>query len=332
MAMTRAKRTPDDPFLRYTRMTQHAVLNVLGVPVRFESNAAWLLRLAEEAYGGLPACEPTSNGHLLVRLLANDDATASVTHAPVPNVYADEHVVNAIFTASDAAVCALAAGSALVMVSPTMRAFPYHVRYEMIEFACYRLASHHLHAVGLHAACVVINNRAWLIFGESGAGKSTLTFACMRHGWDLIAEDSAFVLPRDSNNDAMEVRGVPTFMHLLDDTLRFFPNVQMKSHLITRRSGAAKHEIDVRATFKRPMRVSAPLAGVIFLEARRDSPEPKIRRLTPLAARQRLIRSQPFAPNYARWPDALAHMIELPAYVLAPGGDIELNVDVVERL
>jgi len=333
-----ATRSPADPFLQRVRLPQRAMFNVLGVPVQFESNAGWLLGLAGQAYDGLPACEQapsqlSAHGqHLRVRLLANDDAQPHIglTEAPVANVYASDDVVSAIFSPSDAVVCALTSGSALIIVSPVMRAFPYHVRYEMIEFACYRLVSHHVRAVGLHAACIARGDKAWLIFGETGAGKSTLTFACLQHGWELIAEDSAFVLPQAGGG--AEVRGVPAFVHLLDDMLGLFPKHALMASSITRRSGAVKHEIDVRATFKRPMRVCAPLAGCVFLTARRQQVTPAVRRLTPEAAQRQLVRSQPFAPNYPRWPDVVALIRRLPAVALSCGTDLARTVEVLGRL
>ena len=149
----------------------------------------------------------------------------------------------------------------------------------------------------------------------------------MSRGWDLIAEDSVFVLP----GDGAEIRGVPAFIHLLDDALRFFPNMSRASRIITRRSGATKHEIDIRTTFNRPMQVSATLSGLMFLEAKRAVGLPVMRKLTSAQSAKRLARSQPFGPSYARWPDALAHMAALPAFTLTLNDDVWQGVDLINH-
>jgi hypothetical protein len=54
-----------------------------------------------------------------------------------------------------------------------MLRFPYHARYELIEFAVFTLAARAQGLVPLHAACVGEEGRGLLLMGESGAGKST---------------------------------------------------------------------------------------------------------------------------------------------------------------
>lgn len=46
----------------------------------------------------------------------------------------------------------------------------------------------------LHAACVAWEGAGVLLFGESGAGKSTLSYACARHGWTYISDDSSSIV------------------------------------------------------------------------------------------------------------------------------------------
>lgn len=328
--MTRARRLASDPFLQHVPMPRRAVMNVLGVPVVFESNALWLMRLAEQAYATLPACDATTQTNLRVRLLANEDGMRSMAHPPKPHVYTDGKMITAIASPADMAICVPEQGKALVTVSPAMRTASYHVRYELIEFICYRLVSHHLDAVGLHAACIAKNGQAWLIFGESGAGKSTLTLACIQCGWNLIAEDSAFVLP----DVHPTVRGVPTFVHVLDDTLRFFSKTQLKSKRITRRSGVSKLEIDVPANGRHfgEICVCAPLAGAIFLRPRRTKERPRFNTLTATQLASRLTQSQPFGPSYRRWPQVLSLVMNLPGYALSQGNDPWQAVGELERL
>ncbi|MFH1810819.1 MAG: hypothetical protein ABIJ09_18900 [Pseudomonadota bacterium] len=45
----------------------------------------------------------------------------------------------------------------------------------------------------LHAACVQLRGRAWLLAGSSGSGKSTLASALTRHGGHILADDRSLV-------------------------------------------------------------------------------------------------------------------------------------------
>jgi hypothetical protein len=321
------RRTPANPWLRDVAMPYRAALNVLGTPTAFESNRRWLLRLAEHAYAGLPSCgEAGDHPQVGVRLLANDDQPAAAWPAPpAAHIHADDAVVGAVFGPGDAAFCVPELGRALVTVSPAMRQQPYHVRYELIEFACYAIVPRRIGAVGLHAACIARDDSAFLVFGHSGAGKSTLTFACLVAGWDLIAEDSAFV------TRAGAVRGVPTFIHLMDDALGFFPGVRVTAQTITRRSGRTKHEVDVRSTFGRPMRANANLAGLVFLDPARAH-RPRLHPITPAQVRRRVLDMLPFGPSYEAWPEVLPLLLQRPAYVLTTSRDLSAMVKLLDSL
>src|SRR5205807_7043764 len=106
--------------------------------------------------------------------------------------------------------------SALVVVSQDMLEFPYHVRYEMLEFAVYVLASRMQGLVPLHAACVGRGGQGILLLGPSGSGKSTVSLQCLLEGLDFLAEDSVLVKP-----DGLLATGVASFLHVRPDSLQF---------------------------------------------------------------------------------------------------------------
>ena len=166
-------RTASDPFMQHTPMSHEATFNVLGVPIHFESNREWFLRVAEQAYGGLPAAGlwHASAPHLRMRLLANDDAVVqSFEQPPEPSYFGTDQMITVIFTPADALVCSLHAGSGFITVSPAMARFTYNVRYEMIEFATYRLVQQHLCPVGLHAGGIARGDRSHLLFWPKWGG------------------------------------------------------------------------------------------------------------------------------------------------------------------
>src|SRR5262249_13534583 len=110
-----------------------------------------------------------------------------------------------------------AAGSAYVGISRELLRFPYHARYELLEFAVFTLASRAQGLAPLHAGCVGVKNRGILLIGESGAGKSTLALESMLSaGMAILAEDAVFVAP-----DTWCATGVANFLHVRKDSLSF---------------------------------------------------------------------------------------------------------------
>ncbi len=94
--------------------------------------------------------------------------------------------------------------------------FPYHIRYELIEFAVFTLAARVQRLVSLHAACVGTGGKGVLLMGPSGAGKSTVALQCLLNGFDFLSEDSVFVAPR-----SMKATGIANFLHTRADSLRW---------------------------------------------------------------------------------------------------------------
>jgi hypothetical protein len=322
--MTRAA---GDPFLQHVATPYQRVLHVLGVPIHFAANRRWLLRLAEQAYAGLPAADPPA-APAYIRLLANDDlAPQTLPEPPMPRFYGEGDVFAATMSPADAGVWSLTTRRGMVTVSPAMARFPHHIRCELIELVAYQLTSHRLGAVGLHAACVAKGDFALILFGASGAGKSTLAFALMMAGWDLIAEDGVFVLPEHN----FAVRGVPNFVHLLEDASILFGCRFDEDKVIVRRSGRRKLEIDVR-TIAPHTRIQAPLGTLIFVDGARERSRPCLRRIGNDLARRLLARGQPYASRHVAWPAVREALLSRPAYRLCRGRDVYDAVALLERL
>src|SRR5258708_6306038 len=97
-----------------------------------------------------------------------------------------------------------------------MLRFPYHIRYELIEFAVFMLACRAQRLVPMHAACVGLDGRGILLMGPSGSGKSTVALHCLLAGFDFLSEDSVFVASK-----SMGATGVANFLHVREDSLRW---------------------------------------------------------------------------------------------------------------
>ena len=81
--------------------------------------------------------------------------------------------------------------------SPGLLDWPYHARYELLEFAVFTLAYRGAGLIPIHAACVGRAGRGLLLVGASGTGKSTLATLSALRGLEFLTEDAAFVRPRD---------------------------------------------------------------------------------------------------------------------------------------
>ncbi len=288
-----------DPFGERSARSHHRSLQLLGARFRFESNSAHLLHLVDQAFAGLP------RHRFLGRVAAPACAGCSSTPRPAaanrrapPPLQHLRGTVDSLCGAMDQsnlAVIVPAQASALVVISRDMLRHSYHARYELIEFAVYVLAARAQGLVPLHAAAVGDRGRAVLLMGDSGAGKSTMALHCLLQGLAMVSEDGLFVTP-----GGLLTTGIASYLHLRPGGLRLLRRHESASRIraspiIRRRSGAEKHEVDLRRTGYRLAPAALRIAAVVFLSKRRASDD---RLLIPVAARAlagRLAAHQPYA-------------------------------------
>jgi hypothetical protein len=108
-------------------------------------------------------------------------------------------------------------GFALAFVTPELVADEPRLRHHVLELLGLLLATHD-DRLPVHAGAVVRRGRAVLLVGRSTAGKSTLCYACLRDGFQLLAEDVVYV----STRRGLRLWGVPWQIHLLPDAVRHF--------------------------------------------------------------------------------------------------------------
>lgn len=308
-----------DPF-QERRAARRVSLQLLGARFVFETESMELMRLIEWAYAGLPRHALSARvPRVAVRLVLGGAAGSGGEGEPAPLAMSSGagFLCGASPDTSMTTVCP-ASRAGLVVVARELLRHPYHVRYELIEFAVFTLAARVQDLMPLHAACVASGGRGLLLLGASGAGKSTAMLHCALAGLDLVSEDSLFVTPA-----TLLATGVANFLHIRPESLRFLPARQAaalgRSALIRRRSGVEKLEIDLRQPRFNLAPRPVELAGVVELRPEAAAAGGSLTELGRRELLARLRESQPYAAGLKGW-RAFSHAIgRLPAFELRRG-------------
>jgi hypothetical protein len=242
---------------------------ILGGRFCFESTSEALLNLVEAAYAGLPSYQLpmiAPEFRIELRLLPRQVSPHSAEPPPV-RVQSGAGLLCGVMDASNYVVLAPEQHRALVVASEDMLSHPYHLRYELIEFAVFTLATRGLGLVPLHGACVGRHGRGILLLGASGSGKSTLALHSLLQGLDFLAEDAVFVQP-----ESLLATGVANYLHVQADALRFVEDEETRrwisqAPVIRRRSGVEKFEVDLRQERGRLAAAPMELVGAVFVSS-----------------------------------------------------------------
>ncbi len=324
-----------DPFGERVPRSFTLCQQVLGGRFVFESDSEALLRLVEAAYGGLAGHVFPGDGtefHIELRLLPARNGVIAAEPPPV-QAQSGAGLLCGVMDACNYLVIAPGQRRALVVVSEDMLSQPYYVRYELIEFAVFTLATRGLGLVPLHGACVGLNGRGVLLLGASGSGKSTLALHSLLGGLDFLAEDAVFVQP-----DSLLATGVANYLHVKADALHFVDDEQARQWIasapvIRRRSGVDKYEPDLRQG--RGALAAAPLviAGAVFVSSEPgDSDDALLRSIPSHEVTSRLVADQPYASGQPGWPVFAPRLAALGLHELRRGSHPRASVNALRQL
>jgi len=330
---------PPDPFGEHRRARYFERVQLLGAQFHFETDSSRLLRMVRLAYARLPSHRFSGAvPRLQVRLMltarerSGRAALDAADEPPGVRTLAAGGIFCGALGGATLTAIVPRVRTALVVVPQDLMRYPYHIRYELLEFAVYVLAARVQQLVPLHAACVGRNGEGILLMGPSGAGKSTLVVQSLLGGLDFLAEDSVLVRPR-----GLLATGVANFLHLRPDSLRFLDRAQRarllrESWRIRRRSGVEKLEIDPRRPYYHLAASPLRIRAVAYLSRRKAGAG---RLLTPLrnaVARRRLAASQRYAAHQPGWASFAQQLASLPAYELRRGEHPSESVEALREL
>ncbi|HWK88511.1 MAG TPA: hypothetical protein VNP72_00900, partial [Longimicrobium sp.] len=198
-------------------------LPILGIPVRFESDAREVLEAVEESFGAWRAAAVSEEwiGRPPVRVRIRLAPSGEVSGPPgAMEMHRREPRFLALRGEGVRAYADTGRRAAAGRVSRAMLERPALLRGGVIEALTLWLLTA-LDRQPLHAAGVVRGDTALLLAGPSGVGKSTTAYAAMRAGLGVLAEDCVYLQERP----VPRVWGLPGFVNLLAETARWFPEL-----------------------------------------------------------------------------------------------------------
>jgi|GEM_PF-257789 len=325
-----------DPFCERPADRRYSVCRqILGGCFRFESASEALLDLVEAAYAGLPSHQlPMGAPEFRIELrLLPRQVSPNASEPPPVRVQSGAGLLCGVMDASNYVVLAPGQRYALVVASEDMLSHPYHLRYELIEFAVFTLATRGLGLVPLHGACVGWQERGILLLGASGSGKSTLALHCLLQGLDFLAEDAVFV-----QSESLLATGVANYLHVQADALRFVDDEETRrwisqAPIIRRRSGIEKFEVDLRLGHGRLAAVPLELVGAVFVSGQpADDPDALLSVIPQDEIAAWLRADQAYASGQPGWHRFEQRMMQLGVYQLRRGHHPQDSVDALRRL
>jgi hypothetical protein len=236
---------------RRTPGVRARTLPVMGVPVRFETDAPEVMAAVDDAFGawrGAAVDDAWAAGHAVrvrIRLLAD----AADGDAPLRQQWAGGRM--RVRAGASRGVADLHRRMAVVRATPGLVRDRARFREGVLEALTLWMVTA-LDRQPLHAAALERDGRVLLLAGPSGVGKSTLVYAALRAGLRVLAEDCAFL----QSGAVPRVWGMPGRVHLLPDAVRWFPELAGAAPVL-RANGKTKIAIDLRAAG-----AAAPPCGV----------------------------------------------------------------------
>jgi hypothetical protein len=207
-----------DPVFNNFSLPLRAVFHPLGFAVEISTNSAEVLAAAEESWGHFQKIFPEPAVRIEIGVTANDGKECP---SP-PGCRARKHLLTMVADAENYSVCDLNQGFAFAWLTQAAVENRAYFRYYFLESTALTLLDGS-YLTPLHAACVEMDGRGFLLCGESGAGKSSLAFACARRGWKFLSDDSCAIVRKRKGR---LVVGNSQQMRFRESAVELFPELR----------------------------------------------------------------------------------------------------------
>jgi hypothetical protein len=229
-----------DALGRISRLEYGAVLSVLGIATEFRSNSQYVLDVVEDAFGAWRRLPTPIHTDLrsTVRVVVIDGDEGGAGRAVIRHLCPDPQRI-ILHSFGSIGVSDPARRESVAYVTTALAADRDHFRVGLLEALTFALLSD-FDRHPLHAGAIARDGRALLLVGESGAGKSTLTYLARSAGYDVLAEDHAWI----QLDPDVRVWGSATHVRLGSDAIEHFPDVST-SGVTTTVGAKTKFAVDV---------------------------------------------------------------------------------------
>lgn len=226
-------------------------VSVCGVPVRFETNSPSVLFAIDAAYLRPMAEVDETAGKLLVRVIVDPGLTGLPRLAEVDRADRD-HLALRLGDGYATADCTR--GEAVARVSAATVAHPGFREIVLDHLTLFLVTR--ADRCPFHAAAVVIDGSAVLVTGASGLGKSSFTYAALRDGLAILADDAVYV----ERHERLRLWSFARRIHVPVEATRFFPELTGQPGTI-RPDGRTKIGVEVPPA----ARATSPWSGGVSL-------------------------------------------------------------------
>lgn len=241
-----------------------------------ETNSRLIIEATDESWGDYPSIFEASGPALRIAVSGEESSLAT------PTFRAQEHLIAITAGAGNFAVCDRRANFAFCWLTANAAADRGYARYYFIEAMAYLLLEAR-YLTAIHAGCVALNGRGFLLWGHSGAGKSCLSFACARQGWTYLADDGTNLI--HSRSDRLVV-GRPCQVRFRESAAELFPELAGRTAFI-RPSGSPSIELRTRELPRVRTAFTTFVDHIVFLE-RQSGGSPRLKPVRKSEALERL--------------------------------------------
>jgi hypothetical protein len=274
-----------DPLLRRLGTPLRAVYYPLGFPLEIETNDPRVLTHADASFGIFRQRSP-QDPPLRLRVLCDPAATAGPPW-PAHSYRASRDLFTVVSGPENFLVCDLQSREATGFFSPALLEDRDHFCTDFMESFVYMTIQRHW-ATPVHAACVVRDGVAICLAGDSNAGKSTLAYDCAKSGYELLSDNSVWLL---NATEKRTLLGNPSRLRLRLPARDFFPELRALP-VSTQANGDEYLAVPAQEMLAGHIVVEAQPGPFVFLDRRTTPAAPALEPVPLEEAHARLFRDR----------------------------------------